>query len=160
MKVLTRINLIKPGFLLDQHLIAEYREIPMVPAALIRTLDACAKRGVYDYKIPKRYTLNKGHVKFFYDKREFLENRYAIVMKELRRRGFILDPYRCVSFHYNDEVPPWHPTDKWMPDADEVDINLQRILQRVAERPKWYRYRGRIVTVNDYKAALRRRGLI
>ena len=35
---MTRINIIPPSELTDQHLIAEYREIFMVPASLRRTL--------------------------------------------------------------------------------------------------------------------------
>ena len=35
---MTRINIIGVSQLSDQHLIAEYREITMVPAALMRTL--------------------------------------------------------------------------------------------------------------------------
>ena len=35
---MTRINIVPVDELMDQHLIAEYREITMVPAALNRTL--------------------------------------------------------------------------------------------------------------------------
>ena len=52
---MTRINIIPVSELYDQHLIAEYREITMVPAALDRTLKS---------KIAQQYTLNKGHVYF------------------------------------------------------------------------------------------------
>ena len=35
---MTRINIVVPSELTDQHLIAEYREITMVPGSLKRTL--------------------------------------------------------------------------------------------------------------------------
>ena len=54
---MTRINIISVSELYDQHLIAEYREITMVPAALKRTLNS--KKGLDQSKIPINYTLNK-----------------------------------------------------------------------------------------------------
>ena len=39
---MTRINIIPVQELFDQHLIAEYREITMVPAALNRTINSKA----------------------------------------------------------------------------------------------------------------------
>ena len=60
---MTRINIIIPSELYDQHLIAEYREIFMVAGSLERTL--ISKAGYKESKVPTRYTLNKGHVYFF-----------------------------------------------------------------------------------------------
>ena len=71
---MTRINIIPVQELFDQHLIAEYREITMVPAALNRTLKS--KGGLDLSKISSNYTLNKGHVYFFYDKGKYLYKRY------------------------------------------------------------------------------------
>ena len=62
---MTRINIINVSELTDQHLIAEYREITMVPAALNRTINS--RNGLDVNNIPKEFTLNKGHVTFFYD---------------------------------------------------------------------------------------------
>ena len=70
---MTRINIVPASELYNQHLIAEYREITMVPAALNRTLKS--KNGLDKSKIPKRYQLNKGHVYFFYDKGKYLDKR-------------------------------------------------------------------------------------
>ena len=63
---MTRINLVEPSELTDQHLIAEYREIFMVGGSLKRTL--VSKVGYREDRVPKRYTLNTGHVYFFYNK--------------------------------------------------------------------------------------------
>ena len=60
---MTRINIINVSELTDQHLIAEYREITMVPAALNRTINS--RNGLDINKIPKEFTLNKGHVTSF-----------------------------------------------------------------------------------------------
>ena len=48
---MTRINIIEPAELTDQHLIAEYREIFMVGGSLRRTLKS--KSGDQEYKVPK-----------------------------------------------------------------------------------------------------------
>ena len=53
---MTRINIIPPRELYDQHLIAEYREMLMVPASLKRTL--ASKQGLQLHKIPKTFPLN------------------------------------------------------------------------------------------------------
>ena len=62
---MTRINIVNPSELTDQHLIAEYREITMVPGSLKRTL--VSKIGYQEKKVPERYTLNSGHVYFLYN---------------------------------------------------------------------------------------------
>ena len=89
---MTRINIIPVDQLYDQHLIAEYREITMVPAALKRTLNS--KNGLDLSKIPNQYTLNKGHVYFFYNKGKYLDIRYNQIVKEMKNRGFTPDPNR------------------------------------------------------------------
>ena len=71
---MTRINLVPPSELTDQHLIAEYREIFMVAGSLRRTL--LSKNGFQESRVPKKYTLNKGHVYFFYNKGQYLHKRY------------------------------------------------------------------------------------
>ena len=64
---MTRINIIEPSELTDQHLIAEYREIFMVGSALQRSLKS--KNWEKTKKnLPKEFTLNAGHVKFFFNK--------------------------------------------------------------------------------------------
>ena len=83
---MTRINIVPVQELFDQHLIAEYREITMVPAALNRTLKS--KKGFNEKYINKTYTLNKGHVYFFYNKGKYLYKRYQSIIQEMHRRGF------------------------------------------------------------------------
>ena len=46
---MTTINIIPVSELTDQHLIAEYREITMVPAALTRTLNSIGVSGLNTY---------------------------------------------------------------------------------------------------------------
>ena len=84
---MTRINLIHPKELMDQHLLAEWREIKMIPASLRRSLKTKSISEVIK-SIPKDYTLGSGHVKFFYNKHIYLCKRYTELTKELQKRNF------------------------------------------------------------------------
>ena len=131
---MTRINIIPPKELYDQHLIAEYREITMVPAALSRTLNS--KAGLIRSKIPKNYTLNKGHVYFFYNKGKYLDNRYNELIVEMKNGGFIPDENRLFPkqiFIDNNLYYDWEPSD-----IDMQVIRL-RIKQKIKQKPDWYR---------------------
>lgn len=133
---LTRINIIDPSLLADQHLVAEYRETPMVPAALKRTL--ASARGYSKSRIPKRFTLNTGHVTFFYDKLDYLQNRYDQLISEMKSRGMNPDPTRVLNF---DGIPQ-HCFGSWTPSADEQLIVIERISMRLRQKTNWYRYHG------------------
>jgi deoxyribonuclease (pyrimidine dimer) len=134
---MTRVNIVPVYELTDQHLIAEYREIPMVPQALRRTLRS--KNGLDRKKIKPVYTLNKGHVTFFYDKLKYLEKRYVEIFFEMKKRGFNPDPHRDNKLKglpvnlYND----FEPTDI------EKEINRERINLRIKQKPNFYRYKGK-----------------
>ena len=73
---MTRINLVPPSELHDKHLLAEYRELPRV-FKLARPCD----------DIPEKYCLGTGHVKFFYNKLEFLYKRQCQLCEEMKRQG-------------------------------------------------------------------------
>ena len=65
-----RINILNPEVLPDQHLMAEIREIKMLPKTLMKSLRS--KFGVNPRRISKTYTLNEGHGYFFYNKIPFI----------------------------------------------------------------------------------------
>ena len=131
---MTRINIVEPSELTDQHLIAEYREIFMIAGSLKRTL--MSKTGYDKYKVPKKYTLNKGHVYFFYNKGKYLNNRYQKLILELEKRGFKLSKDRFFpkeifinNYLYND----------WEPSLDDYTIIRERIKNKISMKPEWYR---------------------
>ena len=131
---MTRINIVPVEELMDQHLIAEYREITMVPASLARTLSS--KKGLDYKKIPKSYTLNKGHVYFFYDKDFYLSKRYKLLVIEMKKRGFKPDSNRKFPidiFKDNDLYNDWTPT------VDAYIVIRDRILKKLKMKPTWYR---------------------
>jgi hypothetical protein len=77
---------VPPKELSNKHLIAEHREIKRIPNA-IRSGKAIVK------DIPAKFTLGKGHVKFFYDKLLFLKVRYEELYRECINRGFKVTYY-------------------------------------------------------------------
>lgn len=143
---MTRINLVPPAELTDQHLFAEFREIKMVPKSLQRSLRASTTRGetlhTFRQRIPKVYTLNKGHVSFFYDKGVYLRSRYADIRFELMRRGFnfnmgsMLDPdsvFEGLDHNFNND---------YTPTEEALIIIRTRIAEKIAMKPSWYKYFG------------------
>lgn len=136
---MTRINIVPVNELMDQHLIAEYREITMIPASLNRTLKS--KRGLNLNKIPEIYTLNKGHVYFFYDKGKYLAKRYQLLRNEMKERGFNPDNNRKFPVDIFKDNGLFND---WKPRLYEYDIIRERIKQRVSKRPDWYRKTKRI----------------
>jgi deoxyribonuclease (pyrimidine dimer) len=137
---MTRINLVPPQELMDQHLFAEFREIKMVPRSLARSI---AARGLEDVlrRIPPAFTLNTGHVSFFYDKGAYLRARFELLREELRRRDIrfseeaTLDPDR--TFDLDPRL-----AQAYEPTPDALALVRSRIAERIAQRPGWYRYYG------------------
>jgi len=131
---MTRINVIDPYLLLDQFLMAEYRELPMVIASARRSLRA-SKQPIL---ATGPYTLNKGHVTFFYNKAGWLQERYKILIDELLSRGFNLDPEaRGVDFAPMYEFPQ---VEDWRPTDSDREVNLARLRLRYAAKPTWYKW--------------------
>lgn len=131
---MTRINLIPVEELTDQHLMAEYRELPMIAKALEKTLRS--KSAYQETKVSSTYMLGTGHIYFFYNKRDYLVNRYINLVRELKSRKFNIDPNaRNMSWEVFDNITQV----QWQPSAEEIEINRNRINERVSLKPDWYR---------------------
>jgi deoxyribonuclease (pyrimidine dimer) len=126
---MTRINLVHPSELTNEHLLAEYREIMRLPGNLKKSLNRKYKKFTVN-EIPKRYTLGKGHVKFFYDKLQFVNCRFDQLVEELRKRGY--DPKfagtpifkNCPEEFYN----------RFTPLPEEIELNRDRIRERLTSK--------------------------
>lgn len=139
---MTRVNLLPPELLTDQHLFAENREIKMVPAALRRSLNSRAKVQVLK-SIPSTFTLNTGHVTFFYDKMSFLKQRYLSLYAECIKRGYNLGPSVENLF---DLDAMW--CSDYNPRHSDKTVSAQRIVDRINMKPKWYKMNGRELSDN------------
>ena len=131
---MTRINLVPVTELMDQHLIAEYREITMVSAVLQKTIKS--KQGLQLTNIPKSFTLNKGHVTFFYNKGEYLFNRYSQLVKEMKNRGFQPNKERIFPKKIFIENGLFN---NWIPSENDLKIIRKRIEEKIKQKPNWYR---------------------
>lgn len=144
---MTRINLIPPKELSDQHLFAEFREIKMVPKSLNRSIISARRKWGEAWsemlfsRIPLEFTLNTGHVTFFYDKGLYLYNRYEQLKKELDKRG--------VNYNKQAELDPdgimfngpWF--NDYKPTVKALRIVQERIQNKLLEKPHWYKYYGK-----------------
>lgn len=146
---MTRINLVPPEELMDQHLFAEFREIKMIPKSLGRSIALLQKRYIIRNniikalmrRIPAEFTLNTGHVSFFYDKGGYLRKRYEAIKAELRVRG--------VKFNEDSALDPDGVYKRfpelagdYLPTPEALVIIRQRIAEKIARKPDWYRYSG------------------
>ena len=132
---MTRINIVPTSELSDLHLVAEYRELFMVGSALARTLKS-PNRDKSLSSIPEKFTLNTGHVKFFYNKGEYLHKRYKQLVSEMKARGMNPDPER----KFKREQWPDELYNDWTPSDQEQAILRQRLQERIDMKPDWYRW--------------------
>ena len=126
---MTRINLVPPQELCDQHLLAEYRELPRV-ITLARIID----------DVPRHFILGTGHVMFFYNKMTFLLRRYNSIVRELRKRNFCLDPHLVINVERSARKKLF--SNVWFckvytPSKAEIAISRKRIKQRMPKKPRF-----------------------
>lgn len=116
---MTRINCgVAAKELPNKILLAELREIKRIPNAI--------RNGRYSLKgIPEEFTLGNGHVKFFYDKLEYLFNRYQSLRTEALNRGFNVSDFSEAW----EGVPP-----ELMNDYVEKIRDREIIIHRINER--------------------------
>lgn len=132
---MTRINAdIDPRTLKRAHLIAEIREITMIPAALRKSLRTRNTEEVLK-GIPKEFTLGKGHVSFFYNKIKFLVLRFNSLATEMERRGYNPDRSRVAAFDGFDNI--WF--NDWEASEKANAIVQDRINQRIMQKPHLYK---------------------
>ena len=117
---MTRINVIPPEHLTDQHLLAEYRELPRVFPLAERALSK------EDFAPLPGYVLGKGHVQFFYTRTDYLAARFDALVTELLSRGF--------KISFTSARVPVHPPSGWVPSPEDVRTNLGRLSERLASR--------------------------
>lgn len=136
-----RINIIEPKLLTDQHLLAEYNELNMVAQSFNRSKLFKNRNDI----IPEEYSLNNGHVKFFYNKGKYLYKRFYELKNELKNRGFNVKMdfknywlYRME--HFND----------WKPSKNDYKVIFDRIKFKINLKPNFYRYKRNKINVDEY----------
>ncbi len=126
---------VDPKYLTDQHLIAEYRELPMVLGSL----------RINKYKIvgevPKEFPLGKGHMNFFKDKLVYLYERYIELKKEITNRGFQNNLTWPGMMEYPDSYKR-----TWKPSQKNTELLRSRIVEKINMKPTWYKYYSKPLT--------------
>lgn len=115
---MTRINCIPVQELTNKHLVAEYRELPRI--------FRLARNNKPNESFPTAYTLGQGHVKFFYNKLAYLEQRFYQLVEEMQRRGYKPN-YSTIP---ECDAPPelWQG---WQPTNEAMELNRARIKERL-----------------------------
>lgn len=131
-----RINVgINPKLLSDEHLLAEERELAMVPGTFKR---------IGDNNIPKTMNLGKGYIRFFMDKAEYTLERYQLVHNECLRRGFL--PKDKSNLWFNVKMK----SNEFEYGRRETSIIKDRIISRIKTSPKpYFHYNRKRITKDE-----------
>jgi len=111
---MTRINCIPVEELNNKMLLSEYRELPRVFKLARPCPDA-----------PSQYVLGPGHVKFFFDKLKYLQQRQKQIVQECLNRGFNIT-HTSVDFDMPSEL-----ANDWIPTPEAMALNRARIVARL-----------------------------
>ena len=116
---MTRINLVPPSELCDQHLLAEHRELTRIPNAVAK--------GKFNLQgQPADYKLGEGHVRFFFNKLAFLKRRYDELHLECKARGFNVQYIWPENLPQNAEL--WAD---YQATSEALALNRERIALRL-----------------------------
>ncbi len=129
---MTRINLVPVEELSDQHLFAEYRELP-------RMADFYNKTVKREEDISKKFTLNTGHMTFFLNKSKYLEKRHRRITKELRTRNINFTEREAFSMPVGSRFKQI----SWDPCSEEIEVSNERIQEKLKQKPDFYRWTKR-----------------
>lgn len=121
---MTRINLLHPKFLCDQHLLAEHRELTRIPNSILS-----GKYSLEGKHIPTSYVLGTGHVTFFFNKIDFLFERYLQLHQECLNRNFAVTwkfP-TLLSFKDSDNI-------QYTVTKQDRSLNKARLIERTPRK--------------------------
>lgn len=132
---MTRINLVAPWELSDQHLIAEYRELPRVI------------KGVFNTgKAPNIYKLGAGHVLWAKCHEPYLLQRYKAIIDEMNYRGvktnYTYDELLCFYCARNGAQAS-EIINGYSPTKEEIMMSQRRISEKYQANENLYRWTKR-----------------
>lgn len=132
---MTRINIVDPRELSDQHLLAEYRELPRV----------IKQERVYIGDAPSTYVLGKGHVKWAVKHGLFCLHRYYHICEEMKYRGFKVNySYEDLAgLAENNQIT--RCTSSYDPTENDLKLSKDRIAEKIKLKPTWYKWTKRQV---------------
>lgn len=161
---MTRINVVPPYSLADQHLLAEYRELPRMRSYIDKLNE---NGGVRLEKLLTAYVLGKGHMLFFAPMKEWLEERHSLLIIELQHRGInlsykeklviprllILDNEGKEYSGQDYDVKPFLSSIyRHQSIARGESLNILRLKEKFKARPTFYKWTGRTPPMYYYRA--------
>ena len=138
---MTRINVVPVEELMDQHILAEYFELPRI---FVLARNHYEKgRHPAELDIPDTYRLGSGHMKFFYDKMMYLCTRFYRlgIVGSQRNLDIKVDPAIPEDFL----LPPMIISELWkdyVPTEEALLENRKRLADKIAMYPHYYTYEG------------------
>ena len=139
---------IPPLNLTDEHLFAESRELKMLPALYKRVGDKNKD------KVPKEFTLGKGHMLFFLYKWQYTFNRYYKCVAALIMRGY------NVGYEHDKwdiYVNNCKCGEEYEETSKEAEIVRLRIIEKIKASPKkYFHYYGEKITKDEAIDLLRK----
>ena len=138
---MTRINSAIPvKHLTDEMLLAEHREIKRLPVVLSKAVQ-CNSIS----KVPNKFCLGTGHVKFFLNKMLFIFNRYKAIKNECILRKFNIVDYSSNFLNIDDQY-----MNDYTPTKDEFNLLKERITERIRNSNKQYfHYYGKRISKSE-----------
>jgi len=137
---------INPKYLMDQHLISEYRGLPAIVGSL--------KSNGWEIKavIPDRFGLGQGHNNFFKIRLLYLSNRHKEVVRECDRRGF-----NCTKLVMDHLLYPVDYAMNWFPTmSDSMIVRLSitdGIWKRYNKDSGFWRHNGCSLSKSELEEA-------
>ena len=136
---MTRINTVPPRALTDQHLLGEYNEIRR-PIRLAIKRYRKQKEEIHR-GIPSTYELRAGHVIFFYNKLQYIKDRFEAIKTEMKLRGWSANGII-------DADIPEELLGNWTASERSNNILKERLIERIEQDPKGltkWRYYGKSI---------------
>ena len=126
---MTRVNVVPTEELHVKHMRGEYHEITRIFGLTKRaqargeTPESLRRKK----KLKEHYTLNTGHVVFFYDKLQHIADRYILLIEEMRKSGSKPNPIPLDSLL---EGIHSHWINNYIPTPEALATNRERLALR------------------------------
>ncbi len=132
---MTRLNIVDAKDLTTKHLVAEYKEILQFLHHVKKRVD---NNHPFD-DIPPKYTLNGGHCLFFFNKGQYVYNRFVELYEEMHSRGLNVneEKYAARSQRIIDSYNETLFQD-WVPSKEDYGVAIERIVERIEQKPHLY----------------------
>ena len=127
---MTRVNVIPVYELSDQHLIAEYRELP-------RTI----KQDINVTNASNSYILGTGHMRWACNHQQYTFRRFIEICKEMHFRGFKTNFDPKTLLPYLEKCPDKY--NEYTVSAKDIELNRARIRDKYNQQPNLYRWTRR-----------------